>query len=183
MAKHTKIYGIIILLLSIMIFSGHFLANPQNANRLVEDAYNSYDSGSDSSSAGSNNGNSNADSSSEVIYNLDDSSKYDAKGYCDYVVDGDTIDVEGVGRIRLVGVNTPERGESGYQEAKDFVSKKCLGKTIYLDIDDKKNYDKYGRVLAVVYVDNLNINQQLLKLHYAEVLYIPPSEFNPYSWT
>jgi len=115
MAKHTKIYGIIILLLSIMIFSGHFLANPQNANRLVEDAYNSYDSGSDSSSAGSNNGNTNADSSSEVIYNLDDSSKYDAKGYCDYVVDGDTIDVEGVGRIRLVGVNTPERGESGYQ--------------------------------------------------------------------
>jgi len=27
-----------------------------------------------------------------------------------YVVDGDTIDVDGVGRIRFVGVNTPERG-------------------------------------------------------------------------
>ena len=109
--------------------------------------------------------------------------KYEASGYCPYVVDGDTIDVEGVGRIRFVGVNTPERGQPGYQEAKDFVKSMCLDKTVYLDIDDAKHYDKYGRVLAVVYVDNINLNAELLKRGYAEVMYIPPSEFNPYSWT
>ncbi|MEW6011435.1 MAG: thermonuclease family protein [Euryarchaeota archaeon] len=108
---------------------------------------------------------------------------YEKSGICTYVVDGDTLDVKGVGRIRLVGVNTPERGETGYQEAKDFVKSKCLGKLIYLDIDDKKNNDRYGRVLAVVYVGNTNINAELLKKGYAEVMYIPPSEFNPYSWT
>jgi len=109
--------------------------------------------------------------------------KYEASGYCPYVVDGDTIDVNGVGRIRFVGVNTPERGQPGYQEAKDFVKSMCLGKTVYLDIDNAKHYDKYGRVLAVVYVDNINLNAELLKRGYAEIMYIPPSEFNPYSWT
>ena len=108
---------------------------------------------------------------------------YEASGFCPYVVDGDTIDVDGVGRIRLVGVNTPERGQPGYQEAKDFVKSSCLHKTVYLDIDNAKHYDKYGRVLAVVYVGNTNVNKELLKRGYAEIMYIPPSEFNPYSWT
>jgi len=109
--------------------------------------------------------------------------RYDASGYCPYVVDGDTLDVEGVGRIRFVGVNTPERGESGYQQAKDYIKQMCLGKTVQLDIDDAKKHDRYGRVLAVVYVNNVNLNAELLKRGYAEVMYIPPSEFNPYSWT
>lgn len=111
------------------------------------------------------------------------STKYEASGLCYHVVDGDTIDVEGVGRIRLVGVNTPEKGQSGYQSATDFVKSMCLGKTVGLDIDDAKHYDKYDRTLAVVYVDGFNLNQELLKRGYAEVMYIPPSEFNPYSWT
>lgn len=102
---------------------------------------------------------------------------YEAKGFCDNVVDGDTIDVSGVGRIRLVGIDTPERGEEGYQNATDFVKQKCLGKTVYLDIDDAENKDKYGRILAIVYVDGINLNKELLKRGYAEILYIPPSEF------
>ena len=56
--------------------------------------------------------------------------KYEAIGYCSYVVDGNTLDVDGAGRIRLVGVNTPEVSEQGYQEAKDFVKSKCLGKVV-----------------------------------------------------
>lgn len=115
--------------------------------------------------------------------NTSNQSEYEASGYCYHVVDGDTIDVEGVGRIRLVGVNTPERGQPGYQEAKDFVEEMCLGKTVNLDIDDAKNYDKYGRVLAIVYVDGMNLNAELLRRGYAEIMYIPPSEFNPYTWT
>lgn len=110
------------------------------------------------------------------------SANYEASGYCYHVVDGDTIDVKGVGRIRFVGVNTPERGQAGYQEAEDFVGKMCLGKTVGLNIDDAKHYDKYGRALAVVYSGNINVNAELLKRGYAEVMYIPPSEFNPYSW-
>lgn len=124
--------------------------------------------------------------SSNTLSNVNNSpttaKNYESSGYCPYVVDGDTIDVDGVGRIRFVGVNTPERGQPGYQEAKDFVSSLCLGKTVSLDIDDAKHYDKYGRVLAVVYSGDTNVNAELLKRGYAEVMYIPPSEFNPYSW-
>ncbi len=46
--------------------------------------------------------------------------------------------IEGVGKIRFVGVNTPERGVEGYQTSKDFVKKLCLNKEVSIDIDDKK---------------------------------------------
>lgn len=110
------------------------------------------------------------------------SSSGEVTGKCYHVVDGDTIDVEGVGRVRFVGVNTPERGESGYSEAKDYIKGQCLYQKVSLDVDDAKPKDKYGRTLAVVYLGDLNLNQQLLKKGYAEIMYIPPSEFNPYSW-
>ena len=102
---------------------------------------------------------------------------YEASGKCYKVIDGDTFWVEGVGKVRFVGVNTPERGEAGYSEAKNFVKEKCLGKTVYLDIDNAKNKDKYNRTLAIVYVDDINLNQELLVKNYAEVMFIPPSEF------
>lgn len=107
---------------------------------------------------------------------------YDTSGLCTHVADGDTIDVDGVGRIRLVGINTPEKDQYGYREAKSLVKKMCLGKIVYLDIDDAKYYDKYGRVLAVVYVGKINMNAELLKREYARIMFIPPSEFDPYSW-
>ncbi len=132
-----------------------------------------------------NNNDSNINGNISAKSNLGVSTKNisEASGFCYHVVDGDTIDVDNVGRIRLVGINTPEKDQPGYQEAKDFVKKRCLGKTVYLDIDDAKYHDKYGRVLAVVYADNININAALLKGGYAKIMYIPPSEFNPYSWT
>ena len=104
-----------------------------------------------------------------------------------YVEDGDTIDVspvEGayIQRIRLVGVNTPERDETGYNEAKEFVKEMCLGKEVSFDVDDCKPYDEYHRILAVVYVNGTNLNAELLKGGYAEIMYIPPSEFNPHGW-
>ena len=102
---------------------------------------------------------------------------YEASGKCYKVVDGDTIWVEGVGKIRFVQVNTPKRGEDGYKEAKDYVKEKCLGKTVYLDIDDKKHYDKYNRTLAIVYTEDQDINRELLHENLAEIMYIPPSEF------
>ncbi len=109
--------------------------------------------------------------------------QYEASGICTKVVDGDTIWVRGVGKIRFVGVNTPEKGEIGYQEAKDYVRDKCLGKPVGLDIDNAKHYDRYNRTLAVVYLqDGTNLNQALLHENLAEIMYIPPSEFNPYSW-
>ena len=107
-------------------------------------------------------------------------------GVVKHVVDGDTIDVSfdvyGIQRIRLVGVNTPEIGEERYEEAKEFVNQTCLGEAVKLDVDDRKQYDPYYRILAVVYVNGTNLNEKLLIEGYAEIMYISPSEFNPYEW-
>jgi micrococcal nuclease len=49
-------------------------------------------------------------------------------------------------------------------------------------VDDCKPYDKYHRILAVVYVDEINLNAELVTQGLAKVMYMPPSEFNPYEW-
>ena len=99
-----------------------------------------------------------------------------------HIVDGDTLDVVGLGRVRLVGVNTPEKDQEGYQEALDFLETTCLGRTATVDIDDECPEDAYGRILGVVFVDDTNVNAQLLILGHAQVLYLPPSEFDPWIW-
>lgn len=101
---------------------------------------------------------------------------------CIRVIDGDTLILESGERIRLVGVNTPEKGVTGYETSKKFVEKLCLNALIGIKIDSKKPKDKYGRTLAVVIVENKNLNQILLKEKLAEIMYIPPSEFTPTSW-
>lgn len=101
---------------------------------------------------------------------------------CTKVVDGDTIYLSNGKKVRLVGVNTPEKGATGYKASKNFVSKLCLNKEVGINIDDKKYTDKYGRTLAVVIVDGKNLNEMLLKEGLAEVMFIPPSEFSPQSW-
>lgn len=110
-----------------------------------------------------------------------------------YVVDGDTICLEGGEKVRLSGINTPELHSSDPDnrrlalEAKEFVESICgEGTEVGLNIDDLAMKDRYGRALAVVYVkiDNIwkNLNSELLRSGLADILYIPPSEFNPYRW-
>jgi len=104
------------------------------------------------------------------------------KSVCTKVVDGDTIYLSNGKKVRLVGVNTPEKGVTGYLASKRFLEKMCLNKEVGINVDDRKYRDKYGRTLAVVIVDGKNVNEMLLKEHLAEVMYIPPSEFSPYKW-
>jgi len=68
------------------------------------------------------------------------------------IVDGDTLDVPSVGRIRLADIDTPERGESGFDEATDYLSALIYQKTVYIDVDDVYGIDVYGRIVAVLYL-------------------------------
>ena len=101
---------------------------------------------------------------------------YENVGKCLEVIDGNTIQVYGVGRVQLIQVDTPD-SEPGFSDAKKFVEEKCLGKTVYLDIDDAQPTDKFGRTLAIVYTDSDDINRELLDSNLAEVSYFEPSEF------
>lgn len=105
-----------------------------------------------------------------------------------HVIDGDTIALEDGEKVRLVGVNAPEMDNDPFgQEAKEFTEGFCpAGTEVGLDVDDLESKDRYGRTLAVVYVkvggDWTNLNEELLRNGFAEVMFIPPSEFNPYVW-
>ncbi len=100
------------------------------------------------------------------------------------IVDGDTLHVGGI-KIRLSLVDTPESRESGFQEAKDFVSNLCpVGSNALVDQDDYQLYDSYGRMLAVVYCGGKNLNKELLKEGHAVILtqYCDDSEFEDQKW-
>ena len=102
--------------------------------------------------------------------------KYDKIGKCLDVIDGNTIQVYGVGKVQLVQIDIYNE-EPKFSEAKNFVIEKCLGKNVYLDIDDKQVKDKYGRTLAIVYTNNTDINKELLDENLAKISYFTPSEF------
>ena len=105
-------------------------------------------------------------------------------GNVTYVVDGDTLDINGI-RVRLSLVDTPERGQPGFKEAKEFVDTLCLGKKGELDVDDgQRRGDRYGREIGVVYCDGLNINEKLMDSNLAEILteYCDISEFANEGW-
>ena len=66
------------------------------------------------------------------------------------VVDGDSIALAGGRRVRLLGLDAPERGRCDYDEAKARLTELTLGRHVRLKdtvIDD------YGRILANVVVD------------------------------
>ena len=100
------------------------------------------------------------------------------------IVDGDTLYIEGV-KIRLALVDTPESGEAGYHEAKDFVEGLCPeGSQAVADQDDWQLEDQYGRMLAVVYCDGKNLNHELLDHGHGVILtsFCALSEFGDEAW-
>jgi endonuclease YncB( thermonuclease family) len=90
--------------------------------------------------------------------------------------------IYGIQRVRLVGINRPEIGEEGYEEAKGFLNETCMWEEVKLDVGDERQFDPYYRILAIVYVNDTNLNEKLVREGYAEVMYVPPSEFDPREW-
>jgi len=102
------------------------------------------------------------------------------------VIDGDTLDVEGNLRIRLVLVDAPELSGPGGPEAGNYLTGLCLGSHALIDEDDFQiGADPYGRVLAVVYCDDVNANAAMISSGLASTYYAfcTASEFGNDAWT
>lgn len=100
------------------------------------------------------------------------------------VVDGDTIDIQLAGkeeRVRLLLVDTPETvhpskpvqpfGPEASKYAKDILA----GEEVRVEYDGPKR-DHYDRLLAYIWIDGENFNQQLLEKGFARYAYVydPP---------
>lgn len=96
------------------------------------------------------------------------------------VIDGDTIVVEMDSRsyrVRYIGVDTPEVGDSCAEEATAANAWLVAGKTVTL-IKDVSETDRYGRLLRYVYVDDVFVNAELARQGYAQAVTYPPDVKN-----
>lgn len=95
------------------------------------------------------------------------------------VIDGDTIKVTVYGKpytVRYIGIDTPEvypNEETYGEEAWDKNRELVEGQTVTLEKDSSET-DKYGRLLRYVYVGDLFVNGELVRLGYAEAVSYPP---------
>ena len=128
-------------------------------------------------------------------YNIDLAVNYEEENHSDdegektkceviRVVDGDTIVVNYKGseeKVRLIGIDTPEsvhpnenkNTEEGI-ETSNYTKQRLEGKIIEIELDVQER-DKYGRILAYVYIDGEMYNKELLKIGYAKIATYPPN--------
>ncbi len=97
------------------------------------------------------------------------------------VVDGDTVVLASGERVRYIGMDTPELHhprkpvEAYAREAMEFNRRLAEGKPVRLEFDVERR-DKYGRLLAYVYLqDGTFVNAELVRQGYAHILTIPPN--------
>ncbi len=91
------------------------------------------------------------------------------------VIDGDTIQLENGDRVRYIGMNTPEieTSECFATEASEINKNLVLGKIVELEKDVSET-DKYGRILRYVYVDDIFVDDYLVKNGDAKIMTVPP---------
>lgn len=112
------------------------------------------------------------------------------------VIDGDTVELSDGRLVRYIGIDTPEvrrrarhgdrewRAGAGdewvkdpepYGEAAAEANRRVVeGKRVRLEYD-AQTHDRYGRILAYVFVGEQMVNALLLEQGYAQPLTIPPN--------
>ena len=85
------------------------------------------------------------------------------------VSDGDTMNVQKVEngkfvgeviKIRMFGIDAPEKSQDYGNESKQALEKLVSGKMLEIE---EKNRDRYGRTVAVVYANGKNVNEEMVK--------------------
>jgi micrococcal nuclease len=96
------------------------------------------------------------------------------------VIDGDTVDIENKIRIRLLGIDSPEKGSCYYDESHTYLQELLSGSNILLE-KDVSGADRYDRLLRYVYVpaddireDDVLINESMVRAGYAKVFAVAP---------
>lgn len=103
------------------------------------------------------------------------------QGTVTWIYDGDTLKIDPFGKVRLIGIDTPERESSQrdryliklgisavrqrqiYQHAKEFNIEQVKGQKVTLSLDNSPR-DRHGRLLAYVHLsDGRLLNRVLLE--------------------
>jgi endonuclease YncB( thermonuclease family) len=113
-------------------------------------------------------------SSGVLYYNFTDAKEEFSDVKITRIIDGDTVETFKGQRIRLKGINTPEKGFLGSGEATKFLEEKVLDKTLNIV---SYGQDKYGRTLGFLILEGENINAKILEKGLASLYYYEKDEF------
>ena len=79
------------------------------------------------------------------------------------ITDGDTVKVltpeKKEIKVRLAGIDAPEKKQAFSEQSKQALSEKVFGKTVDLKDDGK---DRYGRTIGVLTLEGRNINREMV---------------------
>ncbi len=90
------------------------------------------------------------------------------------VYDGDTLTLADGTKVRLRHVNTPELkpGETYAAEARDLVTGLVLGREV--EVIGEGERDRYGRLMASIRIDGVDVATRLVESGLAHVFLVPP---------
>ncbi|MEM4181707.1 MAG: thermonuclease family protein [Candidatus Pacearchaeota archaeon] len=88
-------------------------------------------------------------------------------------LDGDTLELEDGRKVRMLGINTPEKGKFMSKEALEM-TKTIENKKVILLYNQK---DKYGRVLGYIFFEGENFNKKILENGLAHLYYYEKDRF------
>ena len=94
------------------------------------------------------------------IYLYQKNQKLESVYLVEEVIDGDSLILKNDQSIRLGNLDAPEIELCGGEEAKKRLTELVLGRVVRLDVF---SHDRFNRPLALVYIDNLLVNEVLLK--------------------
>ncbi|HSK22013.1 MAG TPA: thermonuclease family protein [Egicoccus sp.] len=88
-------------------------------------------------------------------------------GTVEWVIDGDTVDVRGPDgteeRVRVIGIDTPEREECGYAEAANALADLVEDREVVLVPGARDDRDRYDRLLRYLDVDGTDAGLHLIE--------------------
>ena len=79
------------------------------------------------------------------------------------VIDGDTLEIQqkmAIQRVRIWGVDTPEWDQPYGEQSSRFTRSRLLGKEVQVI---PKDVDTYGRLVAMITMDDINIGEALIQ--------------------
>lgn len=105
--------------------------------------------------------------SAMLIFSLSCSER-EQQGHVVKVIDGDTFEMKSGNekfRVRLFGIDSPERGQAFNVKAKEFTASLIADREVTVII---RNKDRYGRFVGDVYSDDgIHVNSEIVKAGYA----------------
>ena len=96
------------------------------------------------------------------------------------VIDGDTVVIAGDERVRLIGIDTPEKGQCGFDEAKQALEKLLASGTATFYSGTTSDKDKYDRLLRYIEVEGIDVGLNLISNGLATARYDSRDGYGPH---